>query len=405
MLRNSLLLSCALGLLAKASPAFAQNYEQIAKQVVTTSAGVKPGDIVVITGGQHTMPLMEAVAVEVARAGGQPTLMLTTDKVARAVNMDTPEAAIQAPKSNSWILQADVLITLPAYEDSRAVMAGMSPARQAKFTQAAAAAGFTKQLDASKLRGVFVSYPNKRFAEAQQLAYPAYEQMIWGGIGADYTVIAGQAEQLKQTLTAGHKLHITSPAGTDLTMMLVGRPVFADDGVVSAADQQEKLVYNRTARLPGGLLYGTCQETSATGRLAVAHDVLAENKPLTNFKADLKNGQVENIRAEVGAEAFQKQLAPLGPSVLQVSRFSIGLNPVMKGQGDTTYQPNTAAGMVYVSTGNNALYGGQNQTPGSWSFAIVNATVEVDGKVIVRNGQLVSAAVAEVAPVNKKSSR
>lgn len=121
--------------------------------------------------------------------------MLTTDKVARAVNMDTPQAAIQATKSNSWILQADVLITLPAYEDSRAVMAGMSPACQAKFTQAAAAAGFTKQLDTSKLRGVFVSYPNKRFAEAQQLAYPAYGQMIWGGIGADYTAIAGQAEQ------------------------------------------------------------------------------------------------------------------------------------------------------------------------------------------------------------------
>jgi aminopeptidase len=309
MLRNSLLLSCALGLLAKASPAFGQNYEQIAKQILTTSAGVKPGDIVVITGGQHTMPLMEAAAVEVARAGGQPTLMLTTDKVARAVNMETPEAAIQATKSNSWILQADVLITLPAYEDNRAVMAGMTPARQAKFTPAATAAGFTKQLDASKLRGVFVSYPHKRFAESQQLAY---EQMIWGSIGADYAAIAGQAEQLKQTLTTGHKLHITSPTGSDLTMMLVGRPVFADDGVVSAADQQEKLVYNRTARLPGGLLYGTCQETSATGRLAMAHDVLADNKPLTGLKADLKNGQVENIRADEGAEAFQKELAPLG---------------------------------------------------------------------------------------------
>jgi aminopeptidase len=88
-----------------------------------------------------------------------------------------------------------------------------------------------------------------------------------------------------------------------------------------------------------------------------------------------------------------------------VSRFSIGLNPVMKAQDDKAYQPNTAAGMVYVSTGNNALYGGQNQTPGSWSFAIVNATVEVDGKVIVRNGQLVSAPVAKAVPMSKKSSR
>jgi len=404
MLRNKLLPGAALGLLL-AGPALGQNYEQLAKQIVTTSAGVKSGDAVIITGGQHTLPLMEAVAVEVARAGGQPTLMLTTDKVARAMNMETPEAAIQAAKSNNWLLQADVLITLPAYDDSRAVMTGMSPARMAKFNQTAAASGFTKQLDASKLRGVFVSYPNKRFAAAQQLDYPAYEQMIWGGVGADYAAIAIQAEQLKQTLATGHKLHITSPTGTDLTLMLVGRPVFADDGVVSAADQQEKLVYNRTARLPGGLLYGTCQETSATGRLAVAHDFISDGKPLTNLKADLKNGQVDNVRAEVGAEAFQQQMAPYGPSGLQIGRFSIGLNPVMKPQDDKAYYPTTAAGMVYIGTGSNALYGGQNQSPGGYSFPIANATVEVDGKVLVRNGQLVAATVAGPTAAGKKSAR
>ncbi|QNP54294.1 hypothetical protein H9L05_20910 (plasmid) [Hymenobacter qilianensis] len=61
-----------LGLLLLASPVLGQNYEQIAKQIVNTSAGVKPGELVMITGGQHTLPLMEAVAVEVARAGGNP---------------------------------------------------------------------------------------------------------------------------------------------------------------------------------------------------------------------------------------------------------------------------------------------------------------------------------------------
>lgn len=109
--------SWLVGLLLLASPALGQNYEQIAKQIVNTSAGVKPGDAVVITGGQFTMPLMEAVAVEVARAGGQPMMWVTTDKVARAVNMETPEAAIQASKSSPMLLQADVLITLPGLED------------------------------------------------------------------------------------------------------------------------------------------------------------------------------------------------------------------------------------------------------------------------------------------------
>ncbi|WP_262385972.1 aminopeptidase [Hymenobacter sp. BT491] len=188
-----------------ASPAFAQHYEKIAKQIVNASAGVKPGDAVIISGGVHTLPLMEAVAVEVARAGGQPNMWISTDKTVRAVNMETPEAAIQANKFSNMSLQADVLISLPSVEDSRAVMAGMTPARGAKFSQAAAASGYAQELDASKLRGVSVSYPSKSLAAAQQLDYASHEQMIWSSIGADCSSIAMQADKIKQLLATGKK--------------------------------------------------------------------------------------------------------------------------------------------------------------------------------------------------------
>lgn len=405
MLKNLTQIACAAALLLSTGSAFGQDYEKIAKQIVNTSAGVKPGDAVVITGGQHTMPLMEAVAVEVARAGGQPNMWVQTDKVARAENMETPEAAIQASKANDMLLLADVLITLPSVEDGRAVMAGMTPERSAKFSQASAASGISQKLDGSKLRGVFVTYPSKSYAAAQKLDYPGYEQMIWSSVGADYSAIAGQAEQMKQLLATGKKMHITSPAGTDLTMDLTSRPVFADDGIVSAAEQQEKLIYNRTARLPGGMVYGTVQETSATGRLAFANDDFSGGKPLKNLKADLKGGQVENVRADVGADAFKSDMAVYGPSGMQVGYFSIGLNPGMKVDDAKTYHPATAAGMVFVGAGNNGLLGGQNKSTGGYSFPIANATVEVDGKVIVRNGQLVSPTMASTKPAAKKKGK
>ncbi|WP_158010179.1 aminopeptidase [Hymenobacter glacialis] len=392
-------------MLLSAGSAFGQDYEKIAKQIVNTSAGVKPGEAVIISGGQHTMPLMEAIAVEVARAGGQPRMWVQTDKVVRAVNLETPEEAIQANKFSNMSLQADVFIGLPTVEDGRAVVTGISTARRAKFGQVAAASGYQQKLDASMQRGVYVTYPSKSYAAAQQLDYAGYEQMIWGSIGADYSAIAVQAEQMKQLLATGKKMHITSPEGTDLTVDLGSRPVFADDGVLSAADQQEKLIYNRTANLPGGLVYGTFQETSATGRLAVANDNVSDGKPLKGFKADLKNGQVENVQAEVGADAFKAQMAAYGAPGLQVDKFSIGLNPLMKTDNAKAYHPATAAGMVYVNTGNNALYGGQNKTPGGYSFPIINATVEIDGKTIVRNGQLVSPTMASTKSAAKKSRK
>ena len=393
-----------LGLLSMASPVFGQNYEQIAKQIVNTSAGVKPGELVAITGGQFTMPLMEAIAVEVARAGGEPAMLVNTDKVERAGAIEMPESAIQASKANNWILQSDVLITLPSVEDSKAVLAGLTEARQGKFEKVASESGFSKKLDASKLRGVFVSYPNKSFAANQQLDYPSYEQMIWAGIATDYAAVSAQAQQMKQRLGTGKKVHITSPAGTDLTFALAARPVFTDDGVVTAADQQEKLILSRTANLPGGRVYGTCQETSATGRLA-ASPATWNGKPLQGLKGELNNGQLTNVRADVGNDDVQKYLAANDASVAQVGFFSIGLNPAMKAEAQKGYNPATAAGMVYVGMGNNALLGGTNQATSGNSFPIANATVEVDGTVVVRNGQLVSPATATAAPGSKKNRK
>ncbi|MGI4824442.1 MAG: hypothetical protein ACRYFV_24805 [Janthinobacterium lividum] len=187
----------------------------------------------------------------------------------------------------------------------------------------------------------------------------------------------------------------------DLTLELGGRPVFADDGELSVTDQQEKLIYNRTASLPGGRIYGTCQETTAMGHLGCPNMIGAvDGQPLNGFKADLKNGELINMRADTGVESLQKTMAPYGPAALQVDRFSIGLNPVLRTQKD--FHPINAAGMVLVGTGNNALYGGQNQMPGSANFPITNATVDIDGRVIVRNGQLVTTVVASSLSAPKK---
>jgi aminopeptidase len=196
-------------------------------------------------------------------------------------------------------------------------------------------------------------------------------------------------------------VHITSPAGTDLTFALAARPVFTDDGVVTATDQQEKLIYSRTATLPGGRVYGTCQETSATGQLA-ASPATWNGKPLQGLKGELKSGQLTHVRADVGNDDVQKYLAANDASVVQVSSFSIGLNPAMKPQEQKGFNPITAAGMVYVGMGNNALLGGTNQATSGNSFPIANATVEVDGTVVVRNGQLVSPGPAKAASVAKK---
>jgi aminopeptidase len=52
------------------------------------------------------------------------------------------------------------------------------------------------------------------------------------------------------------------------------------------------------------------------------------------------------------------------------------------------YRPVEAAGMVYLNTGDNQLLKGKNIATGGFDFPITNATVTVDGKVVIKDGKL-----------------
>ena len=79
-----LALAGIVGICLTPAPAVAQDDDQLAGQLIKTSASVEPGDHVVVFGGKHSLDLMEAVAIEAQKAGGMVEMMLNTDRVARS---------------------------------------------------------------------------------------------------------------------------------------------------------------------------------------------------------------------------------------------------------------------------------------------------------------------------------
>src|SRR6059036_3702953 len=114
------------------------NVDRLAHRIVTTSVAVRPGEVVVITGGKHTIPLMEALAIETQKAGGMAAILLSSDKVVRSLNVDVPEQFLtQEPRYFAeWLKRADVFITLPTASDIKALDAGALATRLAKVNEA-----------------------------------------------------------------------------------------------------------------------------------------------------------------------------------------------------------------------------------------------------------------------------
>jgi aminopeptidase len=184
-------------------------------------------------------------------------------------------------------------------------------------------------------------------------------------------------------------VRVTSPAGTDFTFSVGDRPIIVDDGIVTAEDRKSNIYMNRVASLPGGRVFLAPVETEVSGTVGVPKD-RCNYEPLTGVSFRFEDGRMQDFEAEEGEACFEQTMAPyVGPKD-RFGYFSIGLNPALKIMEDEAdYRPWNAAGMVVIGVGWNKLFGGENTERGGFTFPITNATVEVDGTVVGRDGKLV----------------
>src|SRR3989454_10232833 len=75
------------------------NVDRLAPRIVPTSVAVRPCEVVVITGGKHTIPLMEGLAIGTQKAGGRAAILPSSDKSGRPLNVDgTEQSLTQQPR-------------------------------------------------------------------------------------------------------------------------------------------------------------------------------------------------------------------------------------------------------------------------------------------------------------------
>jgi leucyl aminopeptidase (aminopeptidase T) len=99
----------------------------LARRVVAAAGGVRPGQMVVLSGGPHTIPLMEGVALEVLRAGGAWVIQLESERARRYYNTGMPVEHLRINDSTvaafygNQLERADLLINFPGLQDPDAL--------------------------------------------------------------------------------------------------------------------------------------------------------------------------------------------------------------------------------------------------------------------------------------------
>jgi aminopeptidase len=374
-----------------ASPGAAYtDLEQLAQRVVTQSAAVANGDVVLISGRLQDAELMENIAVHVAKVGGHPLITYSSDRLAKRLFFDVPPEydSREDALDKGLVELADVMITLGNTTSDR-LFEGADPERVAARGQAATTIAATVMKN--NIRRVEIGnnlYPTAWRAERFAMGQDALARMFWNGINLDYTDLQARGEQVKAALAGGNEVHITHPNGTDLRMRIDGRPVLVSDGVISAEDVARggaaTAVY-----LPAGEVYTTPVPGSAEGTL-VHTRTWYRGKQVDALTFTIAGGRVTAMSGSgPGYAALKAEYdAVSDPRKDEFGFVDLGINPQISLPSGSQMGNWVQAGTVTVGTGSNEWAGGDNAVPYSQTVYLPGGTVTLDGETVVEGGVL-----------------
>ncbi len=310
--------------------------------VVKVCADVQPGEHAVVVTDTPKADIAELIAEGCRRAGAETVIVSMTP---RSAHGEEPPSTVAAAME-----AADVLFMPTSFSLSHA------PAR---------------------IRAC------QRGARALSMADLTLKQLSEGGLTADFEAEAIRVAWVTERLNAHQRLHITTPAGTDLTLSVAGRKANAADclcrrpGMLGSPPDIEANV----APL----------ETSAEGVAVIDGSIPHPELGLLKHPVILTFREGLIVAIEGGSEAaiLRRILdAPGLDSTRVLAEFGVGLNRRAQLCG-SMLEDEGADGTIHLGIGANLALGGTNRAPLHVDCVIRSATVMLDGdQFLIRDGNV-----------------
>jgi aminopeptidase len=363
--------------------------EQLAGRLATQSAGVKEGDVVLVTGGSQDQELLEDIAVNVRKAGAFPLVSISSDRMAKRMYADVPDK--YDTQTDQWGMKvADAANVTIGIDNNltEGLFADADPKRQAARAKADEPVG--EEFLKKNVRQVTIGnglYPTEWRAKRYGMTLDELSKTFWDGVNVDYTSLQSRGAEVKSALAAGNELHITNPNGTDLKVKIQGRPVLVSDGIISPEDVQ-KGGAAVSVYLPAGEVY--CAPVAGTAEGKVVHTLDFYNgKEVDNLTLTIAGGKVTAMTGSgPGFDQLKADYDAAGEGRDMLSFVDLGINPNVKLPTSSKLGNWVPAGSITVGIGNNEWAGGDDKSPYEYVVFLPGSTVTLDDKTIIEGGQL-----------------
>lgn len=205
-----------------------------------------------------------------------------------------------------------------------------------------------------------------------------------GGIEANFTAIKDNVNKIASIFQQGEEVKVTTSKGTDLTMDIKGRRGQSEPGM--AVEPGE------LCSPPNIEANISPVEGSTEGTIIVDGSIPHPSLGVLNEDINLsvKEGKIEKFQNRSSqAKVLKTLLKDLNDSkIYNIAELGIGLNPTAEICGNML-EDEGVAGTCHIGIGDNTSFGGKVNAKNHIDLIIKNATVKVDGKSILENGELI----------------
>lgn len=357
--------------------------KELAVKLVRTCLRIKPDDEILIDTFAHTVGLAEAISLECYRAGAIATIRLDTDDLFRSMLSEIP--AQNLSKTPQHLLAAydalDATVFLGGPEDPSVFDAG-PPEKQTAWANA------DKPLwdrgRELKIRSAFLALGmcTRQRAEKYGVDFEHWHEVMTAALAVDLNVLAAKGGEVAAALGGARTVRVTAPGAIDLTFQLGERRVPVEDGIIDEDDLEHGV---RWTDLPTGYVSVAPLETTANGTVAFPATAIW-GKVVKNPRWTFKGGRLDAFAADENGDVFEAFLAGSTGDRDRLGEFGIGINPKAEPVG-AGLMDWIADGAVSIGIGNNLDIGGQNDSTFSWRETLTGATVELDGELLLRDGE------------------
>lgn len=218
---------------------------------------------------------------------------------------------------------------------------------------------------------------------------PALDEIYQGALEIDHATLSARQERFVRLLRAG-TVRVRTPRGTDLRFRIGDRPFNRQDGDASSQRARRGVVrIDREIELPAGVLRVAPLEQTVNGRIVVPEARFGEEKA-RGIRLEIEDGRVIRVEADEGHAVVEAAMAAGGDAARRFREFGLGFNPGLIPPEGSPILPyfGYGAGVVRLSLGDNEELGGAVRGEFVRWFFFPDASVEVEGRVLVRNGNM-----------------